>query len=103
MRNQLARPTEAPALYAQENKTAAEATVYAHYFVAGCDWWITEYDPADDVAFGFACVNDPQNAELGYVSIAELEAVKVRGIFPVEKDLHWDAQPLAPIIRKVKN
>jgi hypothetical protein len=107
MTHSLSRPTEAPALYTQEGKAASETTVYAHYFVAGCDWWITEYDPAEDVAFGFACLNDPQNAELGYVSIAELESVKLDvghlgAAQCVEKDRHWDAQPLAPIIQQVK-
>jgi Protein of unknown function (DUF2958) len=72
----LRRPVEAPRLYAQDGK-GYEATVFAHYFVSGCDWLVTEYDPEDDLAFGWACLNgDRQNAELGYVSLAELETVR---------------------------
>jgi hypothetical protein len=74
---QLARPAGAPPLYAQDGK-GLEAIVHAHYFVGGCDWLVTEYDPADDLAFGWACLNgDRQNAELGYVSLAELEEIRV--------------------------
>jgi len=71
------RPTGAPPLYAQDGQ-GYEATVHAHYFVAGSDWLITEYDPDDDIAFGWACLNgDRQMAELGYVSLAELEDLQV--------------------------
>lgn len=71
------RPTSAPPLYAQDGK-GYDAIVHAHYFIGGSDWLATEYDPADDLAFGWACMNnDRQLAELGYFSLAELESIKV--------------------------
>lgn len=74
---QLARPMGAPPLYAQDGK-GLDAIVHAHYFLGGCDWLVTEYDPGDELAFGWACLNgDRQNAELGYVSLLELEEVRV--------------------------
>ena len=73
----LTRPTGAPALYSQDG-LGFRAVVHEHYFVGSCDWLVTEYSPDDDLAFGWACLNgDRQNAELGYVSIAELESVQI--------------------------
>lgn len=70
-------PTTTPRLYVQDGQGYG-ATVHAHYFLGGSDWLITEYDPDDDVAFGWACLHgDRQNAELGYVNMAELESVVV--------------------------
>lgn len=89
MSRKLRRPPVAtPPLRAQDGK-GSEAKVYAHYFVGGCDWFITEYDPHEDVGFGWACLNDRQNAELGYVSIAELETARVGGLFPVDYETGW--------------
>lgn len=95
------RPTEAPQLYSQDGK-GLDAIVHAHYFVGSNDWLITEYDPAEDLAFGWACLNgDRQNAELGYVSMAELEEIRVpfaitvdggpglQAAAVVERDAHW--------------
>ena len=36
-------------------------------------WLITEYSPEDNLFFGFVCLDDVQNAELGYISKVELE------------------------------
>jgi hypothetical protein len=96
------RPEIAPALYEQDGK-GYDAIVYAHYFLGSSDWLVTEYDPDTDEAFGWACINgDRQLAELGYVSLTELEAITVRipveingrqmlGGVPqhVERDAHW--------------
>lgn len=100
----LERPSGAPKLYAQDGK-GLQATVHAHYFLGSSDWLVTEYDPEEDLAFGWACLNgDRQNAELGYVSLAELERLRAplrvldvasgevlvsRTGQPVELDLHW--------------
>lgn len=98
-------PDNTPPLYAQDGK-GYEATVHAHYFLAGCDWLVTEYDKGEDVAFGWACLHgDRQNAELGYTSLAELEAIAmpvrlhdvgsgqvttVPGAVRVEHDDNWE-------------
>jgi len=57
----------------------------------GCTWLLTEIDPEDpDIAFGlcdlgFGC------PELGSVSLSELEAVRGKLNFPVERDLYFMA------------
>ena len=102
----LPRPPEGtPAVYAQDGK-GLEATVYAHYFIGDADWLVTEYDPDDDVVFGWACVGDRQSAELGYASVAQMEAgggqvplhVQGRhvGNLPVyvEPEADWTPRPL---------
>ena len=90
-----------PALGSTEGQGDA-AMVRAHYFVGGSDWWITEWDPATGEAFGFACLNgDTMNAELGYIDLRELEAVRVGGWLVVERDKYFDPITLGEVKRKV--
>lgn len=79
-----------------------DAIVYLHYFIAGCDWYITEKDSEDEQrqAFGVAQLNgDP---EYSYISITELCEIKVK-IPPfgfktgVELDFYWKPKPLKDI------
>lgn len=94
-------PTEAPALYAQDGKGFG-ATVFGHYFLASHHWLVTEFDPTEGLAFGWACLGgDRQNAELGYVSMAELASLRsplrvqageqqlTIGCAGVERDSDW--------------
>jgi len=58
---------------------------------AGATWLLTEIDPDDaDHAFGL-CDLGQGFPELGYVSLAELRAVRGRLGLPVERDLHFKA------------
>lgn len=83
-------PAEAlPRLYETEHLSIGDKIVRAHYFVGGCDWWLTEYDPDSHIAFGYACLGDPAFAEWGNVSLLELEQVRVHNLFVVERDLLW--------------
>ena len=81
-----------PVTYEQDGD-ANDAIVYLHYFTGGCDWWITEKDIEGgiDQAFGFACINDPQNAELGYISIRELTKNNV------ELDFYYKQQTIGEV------
>lgn len=79
-----------------------KAPVSLHYFKGSSDWYIIEKDtsgPGEDQtrAFGYTILNgDKENAELGYISIAEL--IK----FGVELDMYWEKQSLGRI-KGVKN
>lgn len=96
--HKLARPPKGtPKLYAQDGK-GYDAIVYAHYFIGSCDWFVTEYDPEEDRAFGWACLGDRRSAELGYVFLWELEEVRVGGIFPVDFEVPWSPIPLRDAI-----
>lgn len=80
-----------PPLYAQDG-AGDQATVYLHYFIGGCDWHITELDPATGEAFGQADIG--YGPELGYISIPELLENSV------ELDLYWEPKTLAEINQK---
>jgi hypothetical protein len=70
------------------------AIVSLHYFLGNSHFYITEKDREGgvDQAFGFVVLNgDTQNAELGYISIAEI--VRHRA----ELDLHFSPCTLAEI------
>ena len=57
--------------------------------MGGQSWFITEYDPEEELAFGFANLGDDQNAELGYISIRELKAIKSVH-WMLERDRYWE-------------
>jgi hypothetical protein len=60
-----------PKTYEQDG-AGKDAVIYLHYFIGGCDWYITEKDiePAQHQAFGLADIG--YGGELGYISIVEL-------------------------------
>ena len=89
-----------PALRGQEKK-GDNAIVYAHYFnpTGQGDWYLTELDQAENMAFGLCCI---QEAELGYVDLNELSAVKVRIGLKIERDIHWTPITLAQVKKIVR-
>ena len=103
-----AKPTQKdldnmPKLYSTD-KEGGNATniVQGHFFVAGCDWYVTEYDPEDRIFFGFAILNgDYQMAEWGLISLKELEDLTIGGIMEVDYDKHW-SKPQVKDVEKIK-
>ena len=95
---QLATPPAATPALGDTDGQGHDATVHAHYFIGGCDWLITEYDPATGQMFGWACRNDRQNAELGYSNYYELAEVRAQGIYPVEAETDWEPVTLTHAI-----
>lgn len=87
-----------PKLYATEDTKLADKIAHLHYFVGACDWFVVEYDPDTGIAFGWADLGDPQNAELGYFSLPELQTITVSHpsgyTVVVERDLHWTPGPI---------
>lgn len=92
-----------PATYGQRD-LGNEAIIHLHYFVGGCDWWIFEKDkghPKDGAedfqaqAYGFANLNDPMCAEVGYISLPEIIAAGA------ELDFHWSPKTLGEIKAKI--
>ena len=79
-----------PTLYATEDTPLKEKVIHYHFFIGGCDWYAAEYDPKDELFFGFAILNnDLQNAEWGYISLKELSELKV-SFLEVDRDLHFE-------------
>lgn len=84
-----------PPLYANE-ELGTKAMVKLHYFGGATDFWFSELDREEGIAFGYACLNgDRENAELGYSSIPEIIACD--GC--LELDLHWSEKPLEEVMK----
>ena len=104
-----AKPTKAdlkrvPKLGAQDGPTTEDVLIYLHFFLGGCDWYISEFD-GEDTMFGFCILNgDTQMAEWGSVSLQELRDIKV-GIMEVDTDKYWNIKPAGEIekIRECMN
>lgn len=85
------RLSKMPGLYETEHVPLRDKEIHLHCFIAGCDWFIAEYD-GKDLFWGFAILNnDYVTAEWGYVSFAELKSIKIQGCFEVDCELeeYW--------------
>lgn len=84
-----------PPLYGQEEK-GEEATGYVKLFSPDSNWtwYITEYDPAEKIAFGLV---DGFCIEYGYFSVQELEEVEGPMGLPVERDLYFKPKKIGDI------
>jgi hypothetical protein len=77
--------------------------VSMHFFLGGCDWYVTEYDPASMEFFGFAILNgDFEMSEWGYFSLPELVGIKVHGGLEIDRDLHWKVRKCSEVDDIVK-
>lgn len=74
-------PGETPGLYGQDGK-GHDALVYAHYWLGGADWYVTEFDPETGDCFGWAELL-PGCGELGYFSLQDLEGARRRMVVNV--------------------
>jgi RPA family protein len=88
-----------PPLYANEEKSADETMVKVKLFnpVGAATWYLTEYNPETRIAFGY-CDLGMGCAELGYVSIEELESVTLPFGLSIERDIHWNPKPLSEVM-----
>lgn len=91
------KPTEKqlariPRLYETEKIPAGDKIIHLHFFIGGCDWYIAEFD-GDDTFFGYACLNDPENAEWGYISYRELCETRLGPGFEIDREVRWTPKP----------
>lgn len=80
-----------PRLYETEHTPLQDKLIYLHFFIADCDWFISEYD-GDDLFWGFAILNnDLEMAEWGYISFRELKSIKIDGCIEIDCELeeYW--------------
>lgn len=82
--------TTMPVTY-QTDGQGDQAMVHLHYFIQGCDWYITERDSGTEQLQAFGKANLGFGGELGYISIVELLEVGA------ELDLHWSPKTLSEI------
>lgn len=74
-------------LYSQESRSDPIVHCKLFHAYGSGTWYLTEYD-GKDTAFGY--VTGLAEDEWGYVSIAELEALRLAGSVPrIECDMHF--------------
>jgi hypothetical protein len=76
-----------PKLYETESQPIKDKLIPLHFFIGGCDWYITEY-AGEDLFFGYAILNaDYENSEWGYISFSELRKIRINGWQEVDCEL----------------
>ena len=104
-----------PGMYTSELTDSEDTVIHIHFFLGHCDWYVAEYD-GRDTFFGFVNLGDPDMAEWGYFSFAELKSLTVRsrvidarsgaliGMLPahVEMDQHWQPKPFCEVQAQVR-
>ena len=90
-----------PKLGETDGKSMEERTVPVKFFdpTGRFTYYVLEFD-GDDTLFGY-CVSPlgEDCDELGYASLAELQAVRGRFGLGLERDLHWN--PQTPLTKAV--
>ena len=83
-----------PALYAAEKE--ADPLVRVKLFTpdSSWTWYVVEYDPEERLLFAFVVGHE---AELGYVSLEELQSIRGPLGLPIERDLSFTPTPLSRI------
>lgn len=86
-----------PALYEQE-ELGMDAIVYVKYFnpTGAQTWYITEYDPVTKIMFGYCDLG--HGGELGYVSLTELEGIKIGLVLGIERGMNFKNQTIKEAI-----
>lgn len=85
-----------PKLYATDNKLVGDRIAYARYFhpMSSYTAYLLEYDPKEKLGFGLTTMG--YEWELGYMSIEEMQSVKVMGL-GIERDIHFQPKALSQI------
>jgi hypothetical protein len=92
-----------PRLDETEKQDLKDKLIYLHFFIAGCDWYIAEYN-GEDLFWGYAILNENhENAEWGYISFRELKALKLKWLeVDCELEEFWKVRK-ASEIEKIRN
>ena len=96
-----------PPLMGQDGK-GDDAIVHVKLFCPYSDftWYLTEYDPKDNQAFGVAyqalMVDQLPAGEFGYISIEELENMHRNGLPLIERDLYFTPTTVGEIRAKLR-
>ena len=85
-------------LYSQEE--AEDPIVIVKLFdpCGSASWWLTEYDPRENIAFGY--VTGLVADEWGYVSLGELEGIQRPFGLTIELDLYFVQKRFSECLKK---
>ena len=86
--------SQIPPLYATEK--LADPTVFIKLFTPDSNftWLLLEYDPGQRLGFGLTIGHEQ---ELGYFSLEEMEECRGPLGLRIERDLHFEPQPLSQV------
>ena len=92
----LTKEIEASLINAEPDRPSEETPIVVKFFTpdGAASWFICDghkIENGDWLLFGFCDLGDPQMAELGYVSLKELESIRGGLGLSVERDLHYSA------------
>lgn len=91
--------------------------IIVKYFnpVGSGTWYITSGTPLDDNGepteldkakdwhlFGFADIGDPENAELGYVLLSELQSIHLPFGLGIERDIYYSNHRLSEVMAEYR-
>ena len=95
---------EIPSIESTNEDSICDGVVYAKFFnpMGSGTWYITAYDPTYNEAFGFVNLGDSQMAELGYISITELESLKLPFGMKIERDRSFTKMPLKQVMDTIQ-
>jgi hypothetical protein len=91
---------DVPALYSTEDVPLKDKIIHLHYFIGGSDWYVSEFDKATGLAFGFAVLNfQSQDSEWGYSNLYDLERLELSQGDEriVNRDLRWEPKKFSEI------
>jgi hypothetical protein len=76
-----------PPLYSHDGKSPNDVPIIVKFFnpMGAGTWYITEGNLSDGTLFGLCSIQEP---ELGYVSLHELEGLRLPAGLGIERDLH---------------
>jgi len=86
-----------PRLYDSEDIDLEDKLMHMHFFLGSADWYAAEYCPRDRQFFGYAVLNDLDNAEWGYFGLDQLAEIRIDPGFEVDRDLYWKVQPFRDV------
>lgn len=91
-----------PPLGATDNTPASEVKVPVKLFnpMGSQTWYLTEYDPKTHTAFGFVDLG-MGFPELGYISLTEIEQIRLPFGLTIERDLYWNSDTTLLDVRAV--
>lgn len=75
----------------------------AKFFNAGGqgNWYATEYDPKEEMFFGYVSIFEDHNDEWGSFSLKELKSVRGPFGLGIERDMHFKETPVSEIIENI--
>jgi hypothetical protein len=101
-----------PKLYSQENVKDPMVVVKFFNPTGSATWWIIEGEwethtedgdeyKDDFTMFGLCMLFGPDEAELGYVSLNELQSIKLMFGLGIERDIYWNPKPLSEVKKEM--